>query len=221
LLLLALTIVLDCTAVFSMRAQISLLQRVEQGSEVSAEDAAANDSRVTLIEGLRSLAVLAIAATFITWMYKAYRNLPGFGARLLEYSPGWAIGAFLTPVLNLIRPYSVVTEIWKASVPGTDGTEWIQQKTPVMIRLWWGFWLASNFVSGFIIYLLSSGRGDVGVLLLRSYFTLVADLLAILAAAAAIAVVHSVNQRQIRTGQQLSSPPLLPLDLGEAAADPA
>ena len=192
-----------------MRAQISLLQRVQQGSEVSAEEAAANDSRVAVIAGLRSLAVLVIAATFITWMYKAYRNLLGFGARLLEYSPGWAIGAFLTPVLNLFRPYSVVTEIWKASVPGADGTEWIQEKTPVMIRLWWGFWLASNLVSWITLSLLSSGRDDVGALLVRSYYALVADLLAILAAGAAIAVVHSVNQRQIRTGKQLSTPPLL------------
>jgi hypothetical protein len=154
-------------------------------------------------------------------MFKAYRNLLGFGARLLEYSPGWAVGAFLTPVLNLIRPYSVVTEIWKASVPGTDGAEWIQEKTPVMIRLWWGFWLASNLVTWISLSLLSSGQGDVGALLVRSYYTLVADLLAIPAAAAAIAVIHSVNQRQIRTGKQLSTPPLLATSPGEAAADPA
>jgi hypothetical protein len=212
LLLLALTIVLDCAAVFSMRAQISLLQRMEQASVVSEEDAAANDSLVTLVEGLRSLAVLAIAVTLITWMYKAYRNLLGFGARLLEYSPGWAIGCFFAPFLNLIRPYSVVAEIWKASVPGPDGTEWIQEKAPVMILLWWGFWLASNVVSWITLSLLSSRQDNVGALMVRSYFVLVADLLAIPAAAALIAVVHSVNQRQIRTGTKLSSPPLLATD---------
>ena len=42
------------------------------------------------------------------------------GANNLKYTPKWAVGCFFVPFLNLVMPYQVVREIWKASNGGSE-----------------------------------------------------------------------------------------------------
>ena len=62
-------------------------------------------------------AYLATIVVFLMWFYRAHKNLPALGITGLEYSPGWAIGGFFIPILNLVRPYQVAKEIWDSSDP--------------------------------------------------------------------------------------------------------
>ncbi|MFC1995866.1 DUF4328 domain-containing protein [Chloroflexota bacterium] len=41
------------------------------------------------------------AVLFYMWIHRAHRNLPSLGVSGLKYSPGWAVGGFFIPILNL------------------------------------------------------------------------------------------------------------------------
>ncbi|HKZ05971.1 MAG TPA: DUF4328 domain-containing protein [Methylomirabilota bacterium] len=89
----------------------------------------------------QGLVWIAAAAAFLAWMHRAYRNLPALGASRLGYSPRWAVGAFLVPVLNLVHPYHVVRELWRESHvdPADVGTS----LSASLIRWWWVLFVAS------------------------------------------------------------------------------
>src|SRR5258708_611842 len=147
-----------------------------------------------------SLAGVALltAVSFLTWIYRAHENLKSLGATDLKYSPGWAIGGFFVPILNIVRPYQVVTEIWKASGSGVGRpgrTNWTYEKTPVFIGLWWGSWLILGFLRSFSTVLVL-GAGEVNQLAVASRFLLVHDVISIVSAALAMTVVLKINARQ-------------------------
>jgi hypothetical protein len=105
-----------------------------------------------LTAAMRRLGVVAIAAqaltaaAFITWMYRAHRNLENLGwERLSQYSRG-AIWMWFVPVLNYIAPYQIMAEIWTKSLP----RDLASQRLPLgghIAKLWWGCWLASGFIA--------------------------------------------------------------------------
>jgi hypothetical protein len=57
------------------------------------------------------------ALIFLVWVYKTYKILPVITGEKSRWSPGWAIGSWFVPVLNLWRPCQVMAEIWKKSSP--------------------------------------------------------------------------------------------------------
>jgi hypothetical protein len=57
------------------------------------------------------LAFLASAITFLWWFYRATSNAQRFADHPLEHGPGWAIGGFFVPFLNLVRPYQIARTI--------------------------------------------------------------------------------------------------------------
>src|SRR5438093_12382214 len=66
------------------------------------------------------LAFIPGAFGFLTWLQRAYRNLPALHATELRYTPGWAVGSWFIPLVNLFAPHQVVSELWKASDPSTS-----------------------------------------------------------------------------------------------------
>ena len=65
---------------------------------------------------------LISGGTFILWLFRASRNLRALGNQSVEYSPGWAIGAWFIPIGNLFIPYQVTAEIWNRSHPANVQT---------------------------------------------------------------------------------------------------
>jgi hypothetical protein len=90
------------------------------------------------------------AVAFLVWFARARRNLPALGIEDCQYEQWWAVGGFLIPVLNLVRPFQVMREIWNASEPDdrsflTPAQEhYWRQVTPPIVWWWWGLFLASN-----------------------------------------------------------------------------
>src|SRR4029077_16520575 len=85
------------------------------------------------------VSIVAVVA-FCMWFYRAYKNLKGWRIPGLKYSPGWAVGYFFIPILNLFRPYQIAQEIWKASdpqVPLEAGFRWHDNKGSSLVGTWW------------------------------------------------------------------------------------
>jgi len=142
-------------------------------------------------------AVVSIATIvlFLLWFSRAYRNLPALGIRRLRFNPGWAVGAWFVPFLNLWRPKAIANDIWRGSdpeLPPGPTTEWRDGKVSGVVHWWWGVYLASliRFTSAFDdIDVINQQDADASR---REAFY---SLLTVVAAVLAIRVVGRLTQR--------------------------
>lgn len=125
---------------------ISLLSDFGQMSlagsgNITVESAAANDSRQQTIGLLYMGVFIATGVVFLKWIHRANLNCRGFGATGMKFSPGWAIGCYFVPFLNLFRPYQAMKEIWQVS---RNPAEWAKQSTSALLGWWWALWIISG-----------------------------------------------------------------------------
>ena len=97
-----------------------------------------------ILGSLDSIASIVIFITFLMWVYRANLNCHGFGAEEMKFTPGWAVGYFLIPFLNLVRPYQVMKEIWKVS---TNPKDWKNVPGSFLLNLWWLLTLIVTFLA--------------------------------------------------------------------------
>lgn len=200
-------IVIDVIAVVFDYLQIQLLTRVQAGELITEAEAMANDSRQAMIGIIYVIMFIVTAVLFCVWIHRAHKNLPSLGAEGLKYSPGWAVGGFFVPILNLFRPYQVTREIWKASDPSVDvndGLAWQNTDASPIIILWWIMFLVSGFI-GYFLMRASLTAETIGELLTVSKLTLATDIVDIPAAFLAILVVRTIGHRQKQKSQRLLS----------------
>ena len=154
---LAVASLLTCAAISFIQLILHLLRLLRAGPfSDAANDIASLEGGGNLgdlIEGLVGLAqVVVFVATvvvFLTWLHRAYKNLRAFGVRT-EMSPGWAVGNWFIPFLNLVRPYQSVKELWIKSDPAVDFTNGFAQpgagaRATSLVGFWWFAWLFANF----------------------------------------------------------------------------
>jgi hypothetical protein len=187
-------------SLFSTVVDISLMQLLSKTTTARTTPSGVNESLILslVIRVLLAGAMLLTAVFFLIWIYRAHKNLKVLGATELKYSPGWAVGGFFVPLLNLFRPYQVITEIWKASSNGArrgGGTNWKFENVPAYFSLWWGLWLLSGFLD-FFSAIMVFGGGQTNQQLVASRYRLVYDVVSIACAALAIAVVLRTTARQ-------------------------
>jgi len=99
-----------------------------------------------LVPFFQLIATLAVLVTtlsyafaivfFLLWVHAAASNLYALGRPGMTMSPGWCVGCFFIPFVNLVAPYRALAQIWDASDPGTalGSRQW--QTTPLML-VWW------------------------------------------------------------------------------------
>jgi Domain of unknown function (DUF4328) len=134
-------------------ADLRLLARDLAGEEIGAGQEAAYQIVGQAIFVFQYLLLALAGIAFIEWLYQSRINLRAFGVRRLRFPRGWALAAFLVPILNLVRPYQVVREVWKASDPRTrDPFAWTGVPTGWLLPLWWG-----AFVAWVLLALLGGG----------------------------------------------------------------
>ncbi len=104
----------------------------------------------------------------MVWFYRANKNARSI-ATGLETTPGWAVGYFFIPVLSWFRPYQTMSEIWRSA---HSPLSWKTLDDPVILRVWWGAWLAGA-IGGLAANLLFGGGGVA--LWIATAFSIVAD----------------------------------------------
>src|SRR5262249_9434379 len=93
--------------------------------------------------------LVGTAIPFCMWVYQANVNLRQMGVMGLEFTPGWAVGWFLIPLVNWYRPYSVLQELWKASDPTAAGESvvgWKRSANSPFILGWCISWAISGII---------------------------------------------------------------------------
>lgn len=204
---LAAGIFLDVITIASDFMQVNLLSDVLAGREVSAAAADSNDTRVMLLGIIYTLNFLLTVVFFLMWFHRAYRNLPALGADGLEHTPGWAVGGFFVPFLNLVRPFQIMREVWKASSPEvalTDGVSWQYAASSPLLAVWWGAWLVSN-VLGQLVFRFSSDAKRAEDFITLSYLDIASSFVTIIAAALVILIIRTIDARQTEKHRLLTT----------------
>lgn len=131
---------------------------------------------------------------FLVWLFKAFKNLPALEVRNLEFSPGWAVGWWFIPFANLVKPYQVVSELWRESNADFDSDTFLSNQiaTPSIIGWWWGLFIAGNIVGR-----ISDKLIDVD----SPYFAVVLMIACILHGISAYLIIQIISN--IRTQQEL------------------
>lgn len=214
--LLSIGMLLDVVAIVSGLAQISLLKEIASGQRVPLEVARANDLRQLIVTVAQAVVYILTVVAFLMWLHRTAGNLTALGIRNPEFTPGWAVGWFFIPFMNLYRPYQVVKEIYQGSDPEADPADdlsWRFSNVTPLIGIWWGAWLISNITSQ-ASFRISMENKVADMLLIASWFGLVADLVSMIAAVLLIFVIRSIETRQevkSRRFTALSLPPPPPI----------
>lgn len=80
------------------------------------------------------------------WKHRAAWNIRSFSDTTFEFTPGWAVGWYFIPLLNLVRPPQAMKEILAWSRPLSEREEVGDLS---MVNLWWTAWIMSNLVEIF------------------------------------------------------------------------
>jgi hypothetical protein len=193
--LVLITLVSVVAVVFDV-AERSLLARVGSGEPVTADELAASDDRQLAIALTQAGLGILAAIFFIAWLSRAYKNLPALGVQLLRYGPGWAIGAWFVPILNLFRPKQIVNDVWRGSDPKlADRVGWIDGPVPFLFAVWWAAWLVFGFV-GTVADRILLGAETIDDYELSSAVYIATDSLIVLAGILAVLVVDMTTARQ-------------------------
>lgn len=138
---------------------------------------------------------------FLLWFHRAYSNLTRLGISGLRWGPGWAVGAWFVPILNLFRPPRMAADIWRGSDPALPAQARLSRgMTPGLVASWWLLLLVGAVV-GRLAATLESHAGTPAALRTAVTAALVSHAVTIGAALLAIAVVRSITTRQ---GQRIA-----------------
>lgn len=138
------------------------------------------------------LATLGCAVVFLIWLHRVSRNLRSLGVRMQRFSPGWAVGYWFIPIVNIVRPYQVVKEIWVESRPPRGPETSAAGPPSALVGWWWATWLVAGGLSNISARLSLFPNATDDMLLVSSVMGVVAAALTIVDAILAIKVVRGI-----------------------------
>lgn len=191
--------VIAAFAVLTAATRAGLIARLDELKEGRGTAAAVQDASdvVNGIAVLTFLLILIAAIVWITWQRRAHAGLPALGVVGLRFTPGWVVAWWLIPVANFVMPALTMSELWKASDPEAGPTDWTARPIPALLGWWWACCLLRFPVLGAV----ASGIGtdqEVDALTARAGVGITSDLITVVAAALAIALVRRIEDRRQR-----------------------
>jgi len=95
--------------------EIRVLQDLRDGNAVSFDRASTSDDLVGMAALFYFGMLILSIVTFSLWTHRAHKNLELLAVPSLRFSPGWSVGWFFVPIMNLFRPFQAVAQLWRAS----------------------------------------------------------------------------------------------------------
>lgn len=144
--------------------------------------------------GFIELAILIITAViFIQWFRRAYYNLHLI-SKGLNFTEGWAAGAWFVPIVNLYRPYHIMKELYEhTKVMLKDSNPSIMDTLKMSkVGLWWFFWIVSNIL-GQVLFRMARKAETLESMLQLNNLYIIDSIIGILLALLAIRVVRSYS----------------------------
>lgn len=169
------------------------------------EEAEIAEILVGMVALLYMIVLITLMVTFSMWIHRTYGNLTSLGVMKPRFSPGWAVGFYFIPVLNLFRPYQATKEVWYGSDPERNDfdPESYQSKAPsALLSWWWGMWLFSGMVARGTSRIYNRAE-TVDSLIAANKLMIFSDFMDILSALLAFLVVKRITDMQEQKHRQL------------------
>lgn len=162
---------------------------------------------------LNFVVFIATVVVFLMWLHRAYKNLSILSRHSTEATPGWAVGYWFIPFLNLVKPLRIVNEVWHASNPENIESDFSYSDTssPALHGFWWASWLISNILAN-IGSRLVFGTNDNTIQNIGTLMVILANVFSSVAAVLLIKVVRNITERQELSGSKIlfQAPPMPP-----------
>ena len=129
-------------ALVSMLSSYMQADLISRGNYTEAEAKANNFREQVVSLSVFALRLLTIIV-FGVWIVRANKNVRALGADGLRITPGWAVGYFFAPILNLWRPYQAMKDLWRASQNPISSRD---TRAGLILPTWWAFWLLAAIV---------------------------------------------------------------------------
>jgi hypothetical protein len=120
----------------SLTERLQLLNAARDGVSISPARAEASDAQQRMLGSVELVLGFLVVATMLLWVYRISRNAHALGTEGLICSPGMSVGWFFVPLANMIVPYLVLRDLWKASGRG-DAATWRQAPVSAILGTWW------------------------------------------------------------------------------------
>jgi hypothetical protein len=196
--LLALSAVAAVLAIVFRLAYLGLLNRIEANDFGLPPfvELRANIDRINASNTILFFVVLVTAVVWLVWQFRVRSNLAALGATNLRYPPGWNIGLWFIPLVNVVMPYLAMREIDRASEPRTGDAARRAARTRWLPPAWW-----SALVAQLALFSVGGGIGDqpgatVSDQIARQIVLSIASFVLIVAAGSAVAVVLRIDRNQ-------------------------
>ncbi|KOR33555.1 hypothetical protein TI05_00320 [Achromatium sp. WMS3] len=171
----------------------NLLQMDLLASGYISEGAAEiNDNRQLFIGITFSIVYIITGIMFLRWVHLLNKNCHGFGTQDMKFTPGWAIGYYFVPLLNLYKPYQAMQEIWKVS---TNPINWQNQNGSTLIGWWWTLFLISNLLIN-ISFRMSMSSESIDNLQVATTISILGELIDIPAYFIVLAFIRAIYAKQ-------------------------
>lgn len=181
------------------------------GSGGDAQQLASIVATLHVAQAAQAATFALTAVLFLAWLHRLRVNVRALGVRKLVHGRRWSVLGFLVPVLNVVLPYQVMAEIWRASDPSVlDPFEWKSLEPPPILALWWGsFVIAVTLeLAGFGFWLTAGVPAFESVV--ASSVAIVADLVAAVSASIAFFLVSQLSAAQLAKRERMLEEALRP-----------
>ena len=166
----------SCIALISGYLEYEVLAGLQNGAfesqQAAISAAEASDARQGVVGIAQFVTFIVSGILILRWIHRVNWNARALGAQNLQFTPGWAIGWYFVPVMNLWKPYQAMKEIWRASV---DPANWHAAAAPALIGFWWFFWIVSS-VLGNVSFRLMMRAESIDQLIYANIATFASDL---------------------------------------------
>ncbi|HST18680.1 MAG TPA: DUF4328 domain-containing protein [Gaiellaceae bacterium] len=184
-----LSVALNMLSILLLGLQRALL---EQGP-ISASALRTSVDRVNGAADIELVLFVVALVLFLRWVHLSYRNLIALGTRDLRFTPGWAVGYWFVPVLNIWRPAEVLGDLWRATDPRADDNSWRSLRSTPLIGWWW----AIGLVAGPVAWAAQAMPADtISELHSKNAVLILVHVLEVAAGACLFAVVGKLTARQ-------------------------
>ena len=187
-------LVLNIVGVWSSLGQHSLLASIRDGVEITTEQADVNDGRQAMVGITQVVVFIVTAIVWLFWLHRAYANLRLIGSRKTEITPGWAVGYWFIPFINLVRPYQITVELWRRSAEH-NARELPVAVSPSLIGGWWIVYLGTGAL-GRLFSTLMKNASTASEYITATDIGIVGDAVGVLSCILAIMVVQGIDRLQ-------------------------
>ena len=154
-----------------------------------------NDAGRRTIVNLRLAALVGTGIVWLVWLRRAYRNLALVGSKRSRFTTGQAVGYWFIPLVNVVRGYQVMKDLWLRSDSRNDRDGYDDLPAPVLLRGWWGMSLAWAVLEPVFTRLARDAR-TAEQLSDATHVGIAVGAVGIVATVLAIRVVREIDRRQ-------------------------